>query len=277
MNEIVVLLRAETNRYGGSIRTDLAVDLPKITADRVQPQQVVMNLMLNAIEAMNETGGEPTVRSELDQDGGVMISVCDTGVGLPAENADRIFNVFFTAKPQGSGMGLAISRSIVESHGGRLWATSNSGRGATFHLTLPAAAQIARVPAGQGASMCSLIRSISTSGRYLIGRRCGRCRRGRLPLVLGFLFCLFQTKQFLHRKDPVRAVLAEPLEVEIFDEYRQGSLPRLLLVVVDLAELLRVHPQFPSHLDVGMRQVVASTSIDPGLYCRIGLVCFLGH
>src|SRR5271169_750188 len=127
---------------------------------------------------------------------------------------------------------------------------------------------------GQGASMCSLIRSISTSGRYLIGRRCGRCRRGRLPLVLGlllgFVFCLSQTKQFLHRKDPVRAVLAEPLEVEIFDEYGQGNLPRFLLVVVDLAELPRVHPQFPSHLDVGMRQVVASASIDPGLYCRIG-------
>jgi len=79
-----------------------------------------------------------TVKSQLDQDGRLMISVSDTGVGLPAEKADQIFNAFFTTKPQGSGMGLAISRSIVESHGGYLWATANSARGATFYFTLPA-------------------------------------------------------------------------------------------------------------------------------------------
>ncbi|WP_263351530.1 two-component regulator propeller domain-containing protein [Acidicapsa acidisoli] len=139
IGEMVLLLRSEANEYAVSIRTDLATDLPKITADRVQLQQVLMNLMLNGIEAMKETGGVLTVKTGPGEGGQVLISVSDTGVGLPAGKADEIFNAFFTTKPQGSGMGLAISRSIVESHGGRLWATSNSGRGATFHFTLPTA------------------------------------------------------------------------------------------------------------------------------------------
>ena len=139
IGEMVLLLRGEANGYAVSIRTDLAADLPKITADRVQVQQVLMNLMLNGIEAMKETGGVLTVKSGRSECGQVLISVSDTGVGLPAGGADEIFNAFFTTKPQGSGMGLAISRSIVESHGGRLWATSNDGRGATFHFTLPTA------------------------------------------------------------------------------------------------------------------------------------------
>jgi signal transduction histidine kinase len=137
IREMAVLLHGEANRLGVSIRTDLAADLLSITADRVQLQQVLMNLMLNAIEAMKETGGVLTVKSQRDENGHVRISVSDTGVGLPAEKADQIFNAFFTTKPQGSGMGLAISRSIVESHGGRLWATPNDGRGASFHFTLP--------------------------------------------------------------------------------------------------------------------------------------------
>jgi PAS domain S-box-containing protein len=137
IREMIVMLRGEANRFGVSMRTDLATGLPKVTADRVQLQQVLMNLMLNAIEAMKETGGVLTVKSQRDQDGRVLVSVSDTGVGLPAEKADQIFNAFFTTKPQGSGMGLAISRSIVESHGGRLWATPNDGRGASFHFTLP--------------------------------------------------------------------------------------------------------------------------------------------
>jgi len=140
VHEMVALLRGEANRYGATVRTDLAADLPRIAADRVQLQQVLMNLMLNGIEAMKEPGGVLTVKSQLDQDGRLVISVSDTGVGLPAEKADQIFSAFFTTKPQGSGMGLAISRSIVESHGGRLWAMTNSGRGATFHFTLPTAA-----------------------------------------------------------------------------------------------------------------------------------------
>jgi signal transduction histidine kinase len=138
--DMVMMLRDEANRHAVSIRTDLSADLPKITADRVQLQQVLMNLMLNSVEAMKETGGVLAVKSQLDRDGRVLISVSDTGAGLPTENADQIFNAFFTTKPQGSGMGLAISRSIVESHGGRLWATANDGRGATFHFSLPTAA-----------------------------------------------------------------------------------------------------------------------------------------
>jgi signal transduction histidine kinase len=110
-----------------------------MTADRVQLQQVLMNLMLNGIEAMKETGGVLTVKMGRYEGGQVLIAVSDTGVGLPAGKTDEIFNAFFTTKPQGSGMGLAISRSIVESHGGRLWATSNDGRGATFHFTLQTA------------------------------------------------------------------------------------------------------------------------------------------
>jgi signal transduction histidine kinase len=122
------------------MRTELAAELPKITADRVQLQQVFMNLILNAIEAMKDSGGELTVKSEL-QNSQFQFSVSDTGVGLPTEKIDQIFSAFFTTKPQGSGMGLSISRSIVESHGGRLWATANDGRGATFHFTLPIATE----------------------------------------------------------------------------------------------------------------------------------------
>jgi signal transduction histidine kinase len=113
----------------------------------VQLQQVFMNLMINGIEAMKETGGKLTITSQLSKDRQLVISVSDTGVGLPAEKADQIFNAFFTTKPQGSGMGLTISRRIVESHGGRLWATANCGRGATFHVTLPTARGPAAVPA----------------------------------------------------------------------------------------------------------------------------------
>jgi len=145
IREMVELLRAETNQYAISIRTDLVADLPKITADRVQLQQVFMNLILNAVEAMKETGGVLTIKTEPGQDGQLVISVSDTGVGLPKEKTEQIFDAFFTTKPQGSGMGLSISRTIVESHGGRLWATANNGRGATFHFTLPTAADVARV------------------------------------------------------------------------------------------------------------------------------------
>ncbi len=136
IHEMLTLLNGEAARHSVAMGTELAAELPKITADRVQLQQVFMNLMLNAIEAMKDSGGELTVRSEL-QDGQLQFSVSDTGVGLPTEKMDQIFSAFFTTKPQGSGMGLAISRSIVESHGGQLWASANSGRGATFHFTLP--------------------------------------------------------------------------------------------------------------------------------------------
>jgi signal transduction histidine kinase len=105
-----------------------------------------MNLILNGIEAMKETGGVLTVKTQLGENGELLISVSDTGMGLPKEKTEQIFDAFFTTKPQGSGMGLSISRSIVESHGGRLWATANNGRGATFHFTLPTAAETPQVP-----------------------------------------------------------------------------------------------------------------------------------
>ncbi len=136
IEEMLTLLEGEAHRLSVAMRTDLSAELPKIMVDRVQLQQVFMNLMLNAIEAMTDSGGELTVKSEL-QDGQLQFSVSDTGVGLPMEKVDQIFSAFFTTKPQGSGMGLAISRSIVESHGGQLWASANSGGGATFHFTLP--------------------------------------------------------------------------------------------------------------------------------------------
>ncbi len=135
VHEMLTLLKGEADRCSIAMRTELAAELPKIIADRVQLQQVFMNLMLNAIEAMQDSGGELTMKSQL-QDGQLLFSVSDTGVGLPTEKVEQIFSAFFTTKPQGSGMGLAISRSIVESHGGRLWAAANDGRGATFHFTL---------------------------------------------------------------------------------------------------------------------------------------------
>jgi PAS domain S-box-containing protein len=137
IQEMLTLLKGEATRCSVEMRSQLAAQLPRIKADRVQLQQVFMNLMLNAIEAMKESGGVLTVRSQC-QDSQIVLSVSDTGVGLPTEKLDQIFSAFFTTKPQGSGMGLAICRSIVESHGGRLWATANDGRGASFYFILPA-------------------------------------------------------------------------------------------------------------------------------------------
>src|SRR5437016_2270853 len=139
IQEMMVLLRTEATRYAVPIRAELGAGLPEVTADRVQLQQVLMNLMLNGIDAMKDlkVTGELTIRSERAASGQLLISVSDTGVGLPPQQADQIFNAFFTTKPNGTGMGLPISRSIIESHGGRLWAAANSGPGATFHFTLP--------------------------------------------------------------------------------------------------------------------------------------------
>jgi len=133
-----MLLRNEAARSRVSIRTELANDAPVLIGDRVQLQQVVMNLMVNAIDAMKNIDHtrELTVRSQLNGSNDLLVSVSDTGVGLPPET-NQIFNAFFTTKPHGTGMGLAISRTIIESHGGRLWASSNSGLGAVFSFTLP--------------------------------------------------------------------------------------------------------------------------------------------
>jgi NO-binding membrane sensor protein with MHYT domain/signal transduction histidine kinase len=138
VREMIVLLRSEAERYGISVHADLAADLPKVMGDRVQLQQVLMNLMVNGIDAMKELDGprELTVTSQRAEVEQVLLTVTDTGVGLP--QTDRIFEAFFTTKAHGTGMGLSISRSIVESHGGRLWVGDNRSRGASFHLTLHA-------------------------------------------------------------------------------------------------------------------------------------------
>jgi PAS domain S-box-containing protein len=137
IREIEPLLEYESRPSSVAIRLNLSEHVPQVSGDRVQLQQVVMNLMLNAIEAMKNSGGELVVSSELTDSGQVLISLSDTGVGLPENKEDRIFEAFFSTKPQGTGMGLAISRSIVESHGGRLWAKGNPERGATFYFELP--------------------------------------------------------------------------------------------------------------------------------------------
>lgn len=140
VREMIVLLRGEAIRCSISIRTELAENVPMVSADRVQLQQVFMNLMLNGFDAMKEStrGGELTIRSEVC-DGQLRISVRDTGLGLPPGQAEHVFDAFFTTKRTGTGMGLTISRSIIESHGGRLWVSSVSGSGATFQFTLPTA------------------------------------------------------------------------------------------------------------------------------------------
>ncbi len=135
--EMIALLRHTANRNSISIRTELDAALPTIAADRVQLQQVLMNLMLNGIEAMKDAGGELTLTSNRTDEGHILISVSDSGIGLPAHEAERIYEAFFTTKPQGTGMGLSISRRIIESHGGRLWASNNTGRGTTFQFSLP--------------------------------------------------------------------------------------------------------------------------------------------
>ena len=143
VRDMIVLLRSEATRYSISVRTDLAADLPRVMGDRVQLQQVVMNLMINGIDAMKDVDEtrKLIVKSERGKDEQVLVSVSDTGVGLPQQQADQIFDAFFTTKSYGTGMGLRISHSIVESHGGRLWAAENSPRGASFYVTLPAKAE----------------------------------------------------------------------------------------------------------------------------------------
>jgi C4-dicarboxylate-specific signal transduction histidine kinase len=139
IREMIILLRGEATRHNILVGTELVADIPQIMGDRVQLQQLLMNLMLNGIEAMKDVDGKRqlVIRSQPTENGEVLLSVSDTGVGLPVQQADKIFKAFFTTKLQGTGMGLSISRSIVESHGGRLWAADNSQRGASFCFTLP--------------------------------------------------------------------------------------------------------------------------------------------
>jgi len=141
IREVVALAEGEVRRNGVALRTELTGDLPPILGDRVELEQVVLNLIMNAIEAMSAIGDRPrelvirTQSGEVDQ---VRVAVQDSGIGLDPQSMGRIFDAFYTTKPQGMGMGLAISRSIVENHGGRLWVAPNEGRGATFQFTLQA-------------------------------------------------------------------------------------------------------------------------------------------
>jgi C4-dicarboxylate-specific signal transduction histidine kinase len=141
IREMIVLLRGEISRYNIFVETELAKDLPLFLADRVQLQQVLMNLVINGIEAMKDVDRrrELSIRSRRVPSDEVVVSVSDSGAGLPPQQGDEIFNAFFTTKPHGTGMGLRISRSIIESHGGRLWAADNSPQGASFYFTLPTA------------------------------------------------------------------------------------------------------------------------------------------
>jgi signal transduction histidine kinase len=137
VREMTVMLGDTATRNSVAVRTELETSIQPTTADRVQLQQVLMNLMLNSIEAMQKTGGELSVVSKTTEDGQLLISVSDTGCGLPADQLESIFRPFFTTKAQGTGLGLSISRRIVESHGGRLWATAKTDRGTIVQFTLP--------------------------------------------------------------------------------------------------------------------------------------------
>ncbi len=143
VREMIALLHSEATRYSISIRMDLVADLRQVMGDRVQLQQVLMNLMMNGIDAMKDVEGrrELVVQSHETENNQLQVSVSDTGVGLPPNQADQIFSAFFSTKLHGTGMGLRISRSIVESHGGRLWAEEHSPRGASFCFTLPTKAE----------------------------------------------------------------------------------------------------------------------------------------
>ncbi|MCU1244802.1 MAG: hypothetical protein JWN02_712 [Acidobacteria bacterium] len=141
VSDVIALTRSEALKHGVSVRTRLATDLPSVEGDRVQLQQVILNLIMNAIEAMSgddDEGRELWLSTEPDAEGGVRVAVRDSGPGLDPQSQARAFEAFYTTKPEGMGMGLAICRSIVEEHGGRLWASANEPRGAVFQLTLPA-------------------------------------------------------------------------------------------------------------------------------------------
>ena len=132
-------MQNEAVRTGVALRIDLAADVPPVLGDRVQLQQVILNLVMNGIEAMNTVADRPremVIRSSAQESDNVLLAVQDSGIGIDPRNLDKIFDTFYTTKPQGMGMGLAISRSIVENHGGKLWAVPNDGPGATFQFTI---------------------------------------------------------------------------------------------------------------------------------------------
>ena len=137
--DVVTLLNAEMLRNRITLRAELSDGLPRITGDRIQLQQVILNLIMNAIDAMTQTGlqRELSVTSAMDGSDAVLVAVCDSGPGLDETALERLFDAFYTTKPEGMGMGLAITRRIVEAHGGQIWATPNTPRGAKFEFRLP--------------------------------------------------------------------------------------------------------------------------------------------
>ena len=153
IREMEILLRNEATQHSVSVQTKLAAGLPLIVADRIQLQQVLMNLMINGIDAMKAVDGprQLTLGTGTDSNEQLLVSVEDTGVGLPHNQADQIFNAFFTTKEHGTGMGLRISRTIIEAHGGRLWATDNHPRGASFHFTLAVSSNAGSLDSGRSA------------------------------------------------------------------------------------------------------------------------------
>jgi signal transduction histidine kinase len=144
VREMIALLEAEATRFSVSVRTELMASPSRVSADRVQLKQVLMNLMINGMEAMSDEVGnrELVIKSEQIDEGMIAISVSDNGVGLPLLPPNQIFNSFVTTKPHSVGIGLSISRSIIEEHGGHLWADNNLSRGAHFHLTLPVESEL---------------------------------------------------------------------------------------------------------------------------------------
>jgi PAS domain S-box-containing protein len=139
--EVIALARSEIQRNRVSLQTQLVSDVPLILSDRIQLQQVILNLVMNGVEAMASVADRPRellIYSHRHESDKVLVAVQDSGIGIDSQNLEKIFDTFYTTKPQGMGMGLAISRSIIEAHGGRLWAVPNDGPGATFQFTLPA-------------------------------------------------------------------------------------------------------------------------------------------
>jgi PAS domain S-box-containing protein len=155
VSDVIALTRSEARKHGVSVQARLAADLPSVEGDRVQLQQVILNLIMNAIEAMSgvdDGARELWLSTATDDEGCVRLAVRDSGPGLDPQSAARLFEAFYTTKPEGMGMGLAICRSIVEAHGGRLWASANEPRGAVFQLTLPLE-QAEAAPAEQARQM----------------------------------------------------------------------------------------------------------------------------
>ena len=140
IREVIALLEGELRRNGASLRTEMPSKLPSVVVDRVLLQQVILNLIMNAMEAMRVVGNQArvlSIRTEEQHSGSIVVHVQDSGLGLDTEHLSRMFEAFYTTKAQGIGMGLTISRSIIEAHGGRLWAVAIDGPGSTFCFTLP--------------------------------------------------------------------------------------------------------------------------------------------